>query len=82
MVIKYYRADYIDKFGKIHFSYSFQAPTNALAKVEARNYKKSKRGEICQLKTVLILTGKDYPGSEPEKPRERSQKRGINKFNR
>jgi hypothetical protein len=39
MVLRYYLAEYVDKGEKIRASYSFQAKINAIAVIEARNYK-------------------------------------------
>ena len=82
MILRYYKADYIDKHGNVRVSYSFQADTNAKALSEANRNKKTLGCEICSsCKTVVILTGKAKIESKPLKPRKRIQKHGINKFN-
>jgi hypothetical protein len=83
MVLRYYRAEYIDKAGKVQASYSFQAKTNAIAVIEARNYKQKILGcDYCKFKTVITLTAKVSTDPEIKRPRGRLRKRGINKFNR
>jgi hypothetical protein len=38
MLIRYLRADFIDKAGKVQASYSFQSDSTAQARIEARIY--------------------------------------------
>lgn len=80
MVIRYYRADFIDKAGNIQASYSFQADTNAKAFIEANRHKRALGCEICSsCKSVVTLTGKTV--IETKAYKQRIQKHGINKFN-